>query len=88
MCREKILIFNSIKKTGKLITVHEAVKTGGVGAEIAAIVAEEAFDYLDAPIVRIGAPFAPIPIAKSLTEAYLPNKKDIVGAVKRLLGRG
>ena len=85
---DKEAILNSVKKTGKLVTVHEAVKTGGVGAEIAAIVAEEAFDYLDAPIMRLGAPFAPIPIAPSLMEAYLPNQKDIVGAVKRLLGRG
>lgn len=81
---DKEAILSSVRKTSRLVTVHEAVKTGGVGAEVASIVAEEAFDYLDAPIIRVGAPYAPIPIAASLNEAYMPNKDNIVEAVKKL----
>ena len=53
-------IINSVKKTHKVVVVHEAVKFAGPGAEIAAMIAEEAFDYLDAPVKRVGAPFTPV----------------------------
>jgi len=82
---DKEAILNSVQKTGRLVIAHEAVKTSGFGAEIAAIVAEEAFDYLDAPIKRVGAPFAPVPFAKPLEEFYMPSSKHIVEAVKSLL---
>lgn len=63
---DKNTIFASLAKTHRLVIVHEAVKTGGVGAEVAALVAEEALDLLDAPIARIGAPFVPVPFSPNL----------------------
>ncbi|GAB6910015.1 Acetoin:2,6-dichlorophenolindophenol oxidoreductase subunit beta [Desulfosarcina cetonica] len=77
-------IIASVKKTHGLVIAHEAVKTGGVGAEIAAQVAERAFDYLDAPIVRIGAPFTPVPFSVPLEQAYIPSAATIVDAVRQL----
>ncbi len=75
------LILESVKKTHRLIIVHEAVKFAGCGAEIAAMVAEKAFDYLDAPIKRIGAPFCPVPFSPVLEAAYLPGEAAILEAV-------
>ena len=66
--------------------MHEEVKFAGSGAEIAAMAAEKCFDYLDAPIVRIGAPFAPVPFAAGLEAAYIPSEADLTDAVKRLVG--
>lgn len=83
---DKDTILNSVKKTGKVVIAHEAVKTMGFGAEIAAIIADEAFDYLDAPIKRVGAPFTPVPFSKPLEEFYLPSSDDIVAAVKEIAG--
>jgi len=77
-------ILTSVKKTGRLVIVHEAVKTGGIGAEIAAMVQEEAFYYLDAPIVRVAAPFSPVPFSKPLEDAYLPDEEAICQAVRQL----
>jgi acetoin:2,6-dichlorophenolindophenol oxidoreductase subunit beta len=77
-------IKQSVKKTGRLVIVHEAVKIGGVGAEIAAMVQEEVFDYLDAPIQRVAAPFTPVPYSKPLENYYLPNENDIIDAVKKI----
>ncbi|MEC1523881.1 alpha-ketoacid dehydrogenase subunit beta [Neobacillus niacini] len=77
-------IKQSVKKTGRLIIVHEAVKIGGVGAEIAAMVQEEVFDYLDAPIQRVAAPFTPVPYSKPLENYYLPNENDIIQAVNKI----
>lgn len=77
-------IKKSVKKTGRLIIVHEAVKIGGVGAEIAAMVQEEVFDYLDAPIQRVAAPFTPVPYSKPLENYYLPNVEDIIQAVNKI----
>lgn len=79
---DKETILKSVEKTGKLVIVHEAVKTGGVGGEIAAMVAEEGFYLLDAPIKRIGAPFAPVPFAVNLEKAYIPDEEDIIAAIK------
>ena len=64
---------------------HEAVEHGGFGAEIAAQVGAAAFDSLDAPIARVGAPFAPIPLSPPLEDAYLPGADDVVGAVRAML---
>ena len=83
---DKETILNSVKKTGRLVIAHEAVKTGGFGSEIAAIIAEEGFDYLDAPVKRIGAAFAPIPFSKPLEEFCLPTGEDIIRAVKEIMG--
>lgn len=79
-------IIASVKKTHALVIVHEAVKQGGFGAEIAAQVAEQAFDYLDAPIVRIGAPFTPVPFSPPLEQAYIPNEDAIIKAVRGMRG--
>jgi pyruvate/2-oxoglutarate/acetoin dehydrogenase E1 component len=81
-------IVESVKRTGRLVVAHEAVEHGGFGAEIAAQVQRAAFDYLDAPIVRVGAPFAPIPFSAPLEDAYLPGADDVVAAVRELLQRG
>ena len=83
---DKDTILNSVKKTGKVVVAHEAVKTMGIGAEIAAIIADEAFDYLDAPIKRVGAPFVPVPFSKPLEKSYLPSSDSIVAAVKEIVG--
>jgi pyruvate/2-oxoglutarate/acetoin dehydrogenase E1 component len=80
-------IVNSVKKTSRLIVAHEAVEQGGIGAEIAARIQHEAFYHLDCPIVRVAAPFAPIPAAPSLEKQFLPSKERIIDAVRRSLGR-
>jgi pyruvate dehydrogenase E1 component beta subunit len=78
-------IIASVKKTGRLLTVYEGAKTLGLGAEISAIVAEsEAFDYLDAPILRLGGVEAPIPYSPVLEKAAVPQTEDIVAAARRL----
>ncbi len=79
---DKETLYKSIEKTGRLVIVHEAVKQGGFGGEIAAMVAEECFDFLDAPIKRVAAPFAPIPFAANLEAAYIPDEAKIIAAVK------
>jgi len=78
-------VFNSVAKTHRLVIAHEAVKSFGIGAEISAAVCEEIMDELDAPVIRVGAPFVPIPF--SLEKAYLPNSEDVVAAVKKTLER-
>jgi len=75
-------IIESVKKTHKVVIVHEAVKFAGPGAEIAAMIAEEAFDYLDAPIKRVAAPFTPVPFSPVLEQTYIPSKEKIIAAVK------
>jgi 2-oxoisovalerate dehydrogenase E1 component beta subunit len=81
--RETVL--GSVRKTGKVLIVHEDNRTGGVGAEIAAILAEEAFEYLDAPIRRLCGPDIPtMPFAPTLEEAYMPTTEKIVAALREL----
>ncbi len=77
-------IVASVGKTGRLVVAHEAVKRGGFGAEIAALVSEKAFDLLDAPIVRVAARHVPIPYNDSLERATIPSQQDIVAAVRAL----
>ena len=76
----------SVAKTHRVVIAHEAVKSGGVGAEVAARLGSEAFDELDAPIVRVGCPFAPIPFAPELEGALLPGAVQIEQAVRELVG--
>lgn len=76
-------IVDSVKKTGRLVVAHEAVEPGGIGAEIAARIQQEAFYYLDSPIVRVAAPFAPIPASPALEAAFLPGKERILEAARR-----
>jgi pyruvate dehydrogenase E1 component beta subunit len=69
-----------------LIIASDEVKSGGIGSEVAASVAKEAFDYLDGPIVRVASPLMPIPYSPPLEQAYMPNANEIVQAAKRLIG--
>ncbi len=77
-------ILTSIKKTGKLLIAHEAALNGGFGAELAARAAEQAFQYLDAPIVRVASQDCPVPYCKDLEEEVLPQKKDLEAALRKL----
>ena len=78
-------VLNSVKKTGKLAIVHEDNITGGVGAEIAAIVADRAFEYLDGPIVRVCGPDVPtMPFAQTLEDAYMPTADKISDGLRKL----
>lgn len=79
---DKELIAQSLGKTHKAVIVTEENRRGGYGGEISAIIAEEMFDLLDCPIVRIGALDTPVPFAPVLEQAYLPNAQDIVKAVR------
>lgn len=78
-------VYNSIGKTHRLVTVHEAVKQFGFGAEISAAVSEEILDELDAPIIRVGAPF--VPASYSLEKFYVPSVDDVKNAVRKTLER-
>ena len=80
-------IVESVKKTHRVLVAHEAVRFAGIGAEIAAQIQEEAFDYLDAPVGRVGAPFAPVPFAPNLEKQYVPNAAVIAAEVRRVLGK-
>ena len=80
-------ILASVRRTNRVLIVHEAVEFGGIGAEIAAQVQEKAFDYLDAPVARLAAPFAPVPYAPVLENAYVPDAARIEAAARRLLER-
>ena len=80
-------ILDSVRRTNHAVVVHEAVTFGGIGAEIAAQIQEEAFDYLDAPVLRVGAPFSPVPFSPVLEKAYIPDSGRIVDGVRRLLDR-
>jgi acetoin:2,6-dichlorophenolindophenol oxidoreductase subunit beta len=77
-------IVDSVRRTGRLVIAHEAVEQGGFGAELAAQVQQAAFDYLDAPIVRVGAPFSPIPYSPPLEDAWLPGIEAVVAGVKEV----
>jgi 2-oxoisovalerate dehydrogenase E1 component beta subunit len=77
-------IFDSVRKTSKVIVLHEATKTGGIGAEVSALLAEECFNSLDAPIIRIAAPDTPVPYSPPLEEFYLPKASDVINAARKL----
>jgi pyruvate dehydrogenase E1 component beta subunit len=77
-------ILTSVRKTGRLVIAHEAHRQLGMGAEIAALVQERAFDYLDAPIVRVGALDIPIPSSKPLEDVALPGRAQILDAIKQV----
>jgi pyruvate dehydrogenase E1 component beta subunit len=76
-------ILESVARTNRLVVAHEAVTHGGWGAELAAQVQEHAFDDLDAPVARVGAPFTPVPFSPPLEDAYLPGAEEIVAACAR-----
>ena len=78
-------LVGSIQKTGRAVVVHQAVQFMGFGAEVAAQLQEKAFDYLDGPILRVAAPNVPPPAAPVLEKAFMPNEKDIIEAVRKLV---
>ena len=82
---DKETIINSVKKTGRVVIVTEDCKTAGVSAEIAAIIAEETLDYLDAPIKRVANPDVPIPFSPPLESYVIPDEKRIIEAVKEVV---
>jgi pyruvate/2-oxoglutarate/acetoin dehydrogenase E1 component len=80
-------IVESVRKTHRAVVVHEAVRFGGLGAEVASQIQQEAFDYLDAPVERIGAPFSPVPFSPALEAHYLPDAKSIAEGIRATLAR-
>lgn len=82
---DKEAILKSVEKTGRAVILHEATLTGGVGGEIAAIIADEGFDYLNAPIKRVAAPDCPIPFSPVLEQAWVPNEEKVIAAVKQVV---
>jgi 2-oxoisovalerate dehydrogenase E1 component len=83
---DKETILESVKKTGRLVIAEEGCVTGGFGSEVAAIAAKEAFDYLDAPIERVGAPDTPVPFAPELEQTYIPGEEEIEQAIRAVMG--
>jgi acetoin:2,6-dichlorophenolindophenol oxidoreductase subunit beta len=78
-------IVRSVTKTSRMIVVHEAVEQGGIGAEIVARVQQEAFYYLDSPIIRVAAPFAPVPASPPLEKPFAPGREQIIQAARKVL---
>jgi len=82
---DEAAVFASVARTHRVVVVHEAVQAFGIGAEIAARIAEDAFDELDAPVLRVGAPFMPVPFARSLELGYFVDAGDVVAAARRAM---
>jgi pyruvate/2-oxoglutarate/acetoin dehydrogenase E1 component len=82
---DKQAVLESARKTSKVLVLHEDTRTGGFGAEIAATIAEEAFEDLDAPLKRITAPDSPVPFSPTLEKAYIPQVEDVVKGLKELV---
>ena len=80
-------VLKSARKTNRVVVVHEAVRSGGLGAEIAAQVQEHAFDYLDAPVARVAAPFTPVPFSPALESVYVPDAARIAAQIRETLHR-
>jgi acetoin:2,6-dichlorophenolindophenol oxidoreductase subunit beta len=80
-------IVASVQKTNRCVVAHEAIVRMGFGAEIAAVVQEKAFDYLDAPVERVGAKFTPLPFAPVMEEYVVPHQEDVLAAIKRTVER-
>jgi pyruvate dehydrogenase E1 component beta subunit len=77
----------SVKKTNRCVVAHEAVTRMGFGAEIAAVVQHQAFDWLDAPIERVGAKFTPIPFSPVMEQWVVPHAEDVLAAIRATVGR-
>jgi 2-oxoisovalerate dehydrogenase E1 component beta subunit len=82
---DKQAVLASVRKTSKVLVLHEDTRTGGFGGEIAATIAEEAFEDLDAPVRRITAPDSPVPFAPVLEKAFIPQVDDVVRGLKELI---
>ncbi len=83
---DKAAVLDSVRKTSKVLVLHEDTRTGGFGAEIAATIAEEAFEDLDAPVKRIAAPDTPVPFSPPLEKAFIPQVEDVVAGLRDLAG--
>src|SRR5438874_8000323 len=81
---DKDAILASVKKTSRALILHEASLTGGIGGEIAAIISQEAFEWLDAPVVRVASLDTPVPYSRPLEDYYLPQVKDVLDAARKL----
>ena len=81
---DKASVLESVKKTGKVILLHEDTRTGGFAGELAAVIAEEVFEYLDGPVMRITAPDTPIPYSPPLEEFFLPKTSDVIRVARHL----
>jgi 2-oxoisovalerate dehydrogenase E1 component beta subunit len=81
---DKAAVLESARKTSKVLVLHEDTRTGGFGAEIAATIAEEAFEDLDAPVKRVAAPDTPVPFAPPLEKAFIPQVEDVVAGLREL----
>lgn len=84
---DEATVLESLSRTHRLVVVHEAVEAFGIGAEIAARMADVGFDELDGPIVRVGAPFMPVPFATALEEAYQPSVDQVIAAIRKTMGK-
>src|SRR5205809_1828740 len=82
---DKAAVLESVRKTSKVLVLHEDTHTGGFGAEISATIAEEAFEDLDAPVKRVPAPDTPVPFSPPREEAFIPQVEDVAGALRDLL---
>jgi pyruvate dehydrogenase E1 component beta subunit len=80
-------LIDSVKKTNRAVVAHEAVRRMGFGAEVAAMLQEKAFDWLDAPVERVGAPFTPMPFAPVMEQFTVPQPEDVLAAIRRTLER-
>ena len=80
-------IVASVRKTTRCVTAHEAIVRGGFGAELAAVIQHGAFDWLDAPIERVGAKFAPLPFAPAMEQWVVPHAEDVLEAIRRTVAR-
>jgi len=80
-------IVDSVKKTNRAVVAHEAVAKMGYGAEVASVIQHQAFDWLDAPVERVGAKFVPIPFAPVMEEYVVPHRADVYDAIMRTVGR-
>ena len=84
---QKDTLVASVKKTNRAVVAHEAVTKMGFGAEVAAVLQYQAFDYLDAPIERVGAKFAPLAFAPVMEQFVVPHAEDVLAAIKRTVGK-
>jgi 2-oxoisovalerate dehydrogenase E1 component beta subunit len=82
---DKQAVLESVSKTSKVLVLHEDTRTGGFGAEIAATIAEEAFEELDAPVKRIAAPDSPVPFSPPLEKAFIPQVEDVKKGLEELI---
>jgi pyruvate/2-oxoglutarate/acetoin dehydrogenase E1 component len=78
-------IIQAVKKTNRLVIIHEEVKFAGSGAEIAAMAAEKCFDNLDAPVIRIAAPFTPVPFASGLESRFIPSASELIDGIRKVI---